>query len=147
MVTTKKLSVLAAVCALTASIGVAQAAEDSAVLQQVRGTVLVNQGESYLTASEGMTVRVGDQLMVMEQGSAILTYADGCAIPVTQDAVVTVEPATVSCSNRQAASQSVTTKYTALGEGVLIGDIIFGMAAIGAVTAASLDNGGPTPSN
>jgi len=150
MTSMKKLSTIAAACALTAAVGTVQAATDNtAILQQVQGTVMVNQGESYITAREGLPVAVGDELMILEQGSAILSYSDGCAFPITQDAVVTVQPVTASCADRQTAStQQVTTKYTQLGEegGSALLWLLGGGAVVAAVIVAN-NNNDNTPSN
>jgi len=145
MVKMKKISVLVSACVMAASVGSVQAGVEGAVLQQIQGTIMVNQGEAYQAASEGMTLKVGSQLMVLEQGSAILSYADGCAIPVSQDAVVTVKPSSVSCDKRMAAATAVNTKYTQLGEGGSMLPLLLGGAiAAGVLYEVTKNN---TPSN
>ena len=68
---------IAAATALVASF-TATAADNETVLTNVMSPVMVNQGESYVQAQEGMALFPGDQLMVMAGGSAQVHYATGC---------------------------------------------------------------------
>jgi len=141
MAKVKRLAVAILICCITSS---AAQADADAVLQQIRGTVMVNLGEMYGTATEGMPVAIGDQLMVMEQGSAILSYADGCSVPLSQDAVITVRPVSVSCDNRQATVAIVTTEYTATA---IEYGLIRGLVAVAIVGGYVVLHNNRTPSN
>lgn len=77
---------------------VAMAADATATLSDTQGTVLVNQGEMFITAMPGTALQAGDRVMVMEGGNAILTYADGCQLPVTAGSLVTVAATTCAAT-------------------------------------------------
>ena len=53
-------------------------AEDQIVLASVSNDVLVNQGDTYVPAQEGMILSPGDQIMVMDGAEAEVKYSDGC---------------------------------------------------------------------
>jgi hypothetical protein len=81
-------TVIAASMLLTS---VAFAAEEgTATLSSQQGTVLVNQGEEFVTASGSQVLNAGDRVMVMEGGSAEITYADGCVLPLAAGSMVSV---------------------------------------------------------
>jgi hypothetical protein len=63
----------------------------AAELKQIKGSVLVNKGETYRTAPEGTTLQVGDRLMVMDGSSMVLVYRDGCIAEFKQNQIITVE--------------------------------------------------------
>lgn len=67
---------------------------------------MVDQGEQYTTAKEGMALRTGDRVMVMEGGSAILKFGDGCSYPVGDNRILTVGAAD-SCTSGALAQDSV----------------------------------------
>lgn len=56
----------------------ALAADKETLLTGVTAPVMVNQGEAYVEATDGMLLYPGDQLMVMQGGSAQVQYANGC---------------------------------------------------------------------
>jgi hypothetical protein len=64
-----------------------------AVLEHANGTVLVNQGETFVTASEGQALNPGDRLLVMAGSEAALAFADGCALPVAGGSLLEVPEA------------------------------------------------------
>ena len=64
--------------ASTIMVSGAAIADSQATLSNISGEVLVNQGESYITAQEGMPLNSGDQLMVMDGGQARVEFTDGC---------------------------------------------------------------------
>jgi hypothetical protein len=117
-------AILAGAVCLATSV---QATETVASLVQINGTALVNQGEQYTTAREGMTLRTGDRVMVMEGGSAVLKFADGCTHPVDDNRVLTVGSAE-SCSSGTLAQDAVGPYYAAAGAG---GAATAGLAAAG----------------
>jgi len=69
----------------------ATAASPAAELRKIEGSVLVNKGESYRTALEGMPLQVGNRLMVMDGSSMVLVYEDGCIADFAANQIVTVE--------------------------------------------------------
>jgi uncharacterized protein (DUF2345 family) len=66
------------------------AADGAATLSAQQGTVLVNQGEEFVTASASQALNAGDRVMVMEGGSAEITFADGCVLPLESGSMVSV---------------------------------------------------------
>lgn len=87
------------------------AADDSvAVLSAQTGTVLVNQGEEFITASDAQPLMAGDRVMVMEGGSAQLTFLDGCVLPVESGSLLDV-PATSTCAGTVASVQAIGPSY------------------------------------
>ena len=65
-------------------------AADPIILSGIQGGVMVNQGESYATATNGMTVAPDNLVMVNEGGFAKLTYPSGCVLEVTGEYLLTV---------------------------------------------------------
>ncbi len=138
-------AMLAAAVCLTAN---AQAADIVASLVQINGTALVDQGEQYTTAKEGMSLRTGDRVMVMEGGSAILKFADGCSYPVGDNRILTVGAAD-SCTSGALAQDSVGPYYAAaaapaatagaIAAGV-VGTVVI-LGASGAIETGSDDRG------
>lgn len=87
------------------------AADDSvAVLSAQTGTVLVNQGEEFITADEAQPLMAGDRVMVMEGGSAQLTFLDGCVLAVESGSLLDV-PATSTCAGTVASVQVIGPSY------------------------------------
>lgn len=77
-----------------------------ATLDRVEGTVLVNQGEAFVTAQAGQALATGDRLLVMAGGEAGLTFADGCALPVAGGSLLEV-PAASPCAGATVKLQRV----------------------------------------
>ena len=75
----------------------ALAAEPYASLRTAEGTVMVNQGERYVTATEGMVLSPGDRIMVMAGSKAVVRFGDGCSLPLGAN-VVTSIPAQSTCA-------------------------------------------------
>ena len=91
--------------ALTAS-----AAEPYATLRSAEGTVMVNQGERYVTAAAGMTLSPGDRVMVMAGSKAEIRFGDGCSLPLGAN-VVTSIPAQSTCAGGVADVRSYGPSY------------------------------------
>ncbi len=58
--------------------GSAWAETAQTTLTKITSKVMVNQGEAYVPAEEGMVLNAGDQLMALESGSAQINFANGC---------------------------------------------------------------------
>lgn len=87
------------------------AADDSvAVLSAQTGTVLVNQGEEFITAAEAQPLQAGNRVMVMEGGSAQLTFLDGCVLALESGSLLDV-PAASTCSGTVASVESIGPSY------------------------------------
>ena len=108
------------------------AAEPVATLGDQTGTVLVNQGEEFTTATENQALQAGDRVMLMEGASATLTFADGCALPLEAGSLLEV-PAQSTCAGAVANVQKIGPTYAqAVGSGAKDDDtmvyVVFGGA-------------------
>ena len=72
-------------------------AAQAATLDGVQGEVMVNRGNGYELATNGMELQPGDVVVVNPGGAAQLTYGSGCAVPLQVGAVVPVST-TAPCS-------------------------------------------------
>lgn len=86
------------------------AAEPAASLSAQEGTVLVNQGEQFITATEAQVLNAGDRVMVMEGGAAEITFTDGCVLPLAAGSMVEV-PALSTCAGNVANVQNIGPSY------------------------------------
>ncbi len=86
------------------------AAEGAATLSNQQGTVLVNQGEEFVTATEAQALKAGDRVMVMEGGSAQVTFSDGCVLPLTAGSMFVVSDGS-DCAGSLAAVQKIGPTY------------------------------------
>ena len=57
---------------------------------QGKGNVLVNQGEEFRPASNGMQLKPGDRVMVQEGSEARLKFDDDCAYSVGENKIITI---------------------------------------------------------
>lgn len=74
----------------TVAIAQSEAPRSSAMLSEVEGSVLVNQGEQFVGAEDGVSLVSGDRVMAMEGASALLRYEDGCDVRIEPATVVTL---------------------------------------------------------
>ncbi|MBT4521005.1 MAG: hypothetical protein HOC23_13470 [Halieaceae bacterium] len=105
------------------------AADATATLSQMGSPVMVNQGDSYDTATEGMDLKSGDQIMVMEGGSAKVQFANGCEIELNANDVYRITDSS-ECDEALAAAGGAAAAGTGTGTGA------------GAGTAAAATGGG-----
>ena len=68
-----------------------------ATLSEIKGRVLVNQGDEFKPATKGMQLRPGDRIMVQDDSSASLTYNDECRSQIEENKIYTV-PDRSSCA-------------------------------------------------
>ena len=94
----------------TATIAIAMAAATSAiaadketVLNNLQMPVMVNQGSSYVEATDSMFLYAGDRVMVLEGGSAQLNYANGCVQVLGGNEVAQIDSSGNTCNNMAAA--------------------------------------------
>lgn len=79
---------LASALALGAA-GVAQAAP-VAMLYNVQGKVLVNQGRQFVPAHAGMALNTGDRVLLLEGAHASVEYSSGCSLPLAPNSAATI---------------------------------------------------------
>ncbi|MFY2763010.1 hypothetical protein [Arenimonas sp. MALMAid1274] len=82
----------------------------AASLANQQGTVLVNQGEEFVTAADSHVLMAGDRVMVMEGGTAEIVFTDGCVLPLASGSLVQV-PATSTCAGSVASVESIGPSY------------------------------------
>src|SRR5687768_10133053 len=86
------------------------AAESVGSLSAQEGTVLVNQGEEFITAADAQSLNPGDRVMVMTGGSAAITFADGCVLPVEAGTLMVI-PSQSTCAGAVVTKQAVGASY------------------------------------
>ncbi len=137
--------------------GVAAAADSPApaVLSGVEGSVLVNQGERFVTVRGDVALSAGDRVLGMSGASATITWADGCSLPLPAEAMLTVDAAS-PCAGAQAevveVGPMVAQADTSEGSRVARTDpdsytwLIIGGVAVAIIAAASGgSSSGPAP--
>lgn len=102
------LSALIAAPAFSAE--TAAVAEPAASLSAQQGTVLVNQGDQFITATEAQVLNAGDRVMVMEGGVAEITFLDGCVLPLASGSMIEV-PALSTCAGTVANVETIGPSY------------------------------------
>ncbi|HPB76985.1 MAG TPA: hypothetical protein PLY96_17260, partial [Chromatiaceae bacterium] len=60
------------------SLATAAESVPAAKISRVDGNAIASQDARYLPAREGMALKEGDRLMVLENSTAIVTFTDGC---------------------------------------------------------------------
>ncbi|MDE1899776.1 MAG: hypothetical protein KGH73_12045 [Xanthomonadaceae bacterium] len=69
--------------------GVAQA-DPVAMLYNVQGKVLVNQGRQFVPAHSGMALDTGDRVLLMDGAHAMVEYGSGCSLPLAPNSAATI---------------------------------------------------------
>ena len=75
---------------LTLGLGAVSAAEPVGTLSRVEGFAFVSQGAQYVAGREGMSLKEGDRVMVMDGGNAIISFADGCKYSLADNEVLSL---------------------------------------------------------
>ena len=91
---------------LTLGLGVVSAAESVGTLSRVEGFAFVSQGAQYVAGREGMSLKEGDRVMIMDGGSAVISFADGCTYSLADDEVLSLG-ATSTCASDTEGSYKV----------------------------------------
>jgi hypothetical protein len=90
--------------------GAAFAADGIAVLANQQGTVLVNQGEEFVTAVPAQALKAGDRVMVMEGGAADISFNDGCVLVLAPGSLAIV-PEVSTCAGSVASVEQISPSY------------------------------------
>lgn len=102
---------LAVIGSLFASQALAAAAP-AARLASVDGPVLVNQGAGFTPVTESTVLHPGDRLLSLRGAHAHLIYANGCAVSLKANAMLTVADMAHGASCKVAAAQVADTDFT-----------------------------------
>ena len=70
-------------------VGVAQA-DPVAMLYNVQGRVLVNQGNGFVPARAGLALDAGDRVLLMDGAHAMVEYGSGCSLPLAPNSAATI---------------------------------------------------------
>ena len=84
--------------------------EGAAILSNQEGTVLVNQGEEFVTATQAQILMAGDRVMVMEGGAAEVVFNDGCVLPLESGSMAVVSELS-TCAGSVAAVEQLGPSY------------------------------------
>ena len=132
--------------------GSAFAADSVGTLSSQEGTVLVNQGEEFITADANQALKAGDRVMLMEGATAEVTFADGCALPLEAGSLVDI-PAVSPCAGGVASVQQMGPAYAqapgerAVRNGRLMEWIVFGGAGVWIAVELTNDDYSRTPAS
>ena len=77
-------------CVSILACSVACSVAEATTLQQPTGTVLVNQGQGFKSATDGTMIKPGDRVMAPAGERIELAYSDTCKLTIEPGAVVTV---------------------------------------------------------
>lgn len=101
----------------------------NATVVEVKGEVLVNQGEKYVPAQQGMRVKNGDRIMVMKGGGARIKYDNSCTETAETFSIYDVD-SLAACGLIVPREQS----YIALATNLLSNpEVIGGLAGLGII--------------
>ncbi|MEY6431479.1 hypothetical protein ABC977_03550 [Thioalkalicoccus limnaeus] len=127
------------VAALTTAVGFGSsvsASEPVGELARITGTAVVNQGAQYVVGREGIPLREGDRLLVLEGGNALVLFADGCQYALQDDELLVV-PAVSTCASQAVGQYKVDPRSAiATGPSISTGDVT--LAQLEAPQAGSL---------
>mgnify|MGYP003574424974 CR=1 FL=1 len=104
-VLTKSSKILGGAC-LTLALGVVSAAEPVGTLSRIEGIAFVSQGAQYVAGREGMALKEGDRVMVMDGGNATISFGDGCNYSLGDNEVLSLG-ATSACASEAEGSYKV----------------------------------------
>ncbi|MFA5685266.1 MAG: hypothetical protein WCY72_07175 [Lysobacteraceae bacterium] len=94
--------------------------KSDAIVTEIVGSVLVNQGEQFVPALDGMELKEGDRVMAMSESGALIKYEDGCDVRVEPDTVVTLDEGS-PCAGWLLGVERVAPAGLALGAGATTG--------------------------
>ena len=72
------------------SVSASEATAPEALLTDIEGTVLVNQGERFVNVHEATALKAGDRVLLMSGASAGLVWADGCEMPLVPESMLSI---------------------------------------------------------
>jgi len=127
----------AATTLLLSASAYAQAPEPVATLTEMRGRVMVNQGDEFVPATKNMALRPGDRIMVPEKGEATLSFKDECSSEVGENKIYTVPDRSTCAGGTPVVQELAPTGGNAIGAAAgATGTGNGGVAAMVAIVAA-----------
>jgi hypothetical protein len=135
MMSKSKFTALVLGVALASAAAAADLPPTNATLKAIEGDgkVMVNTGEEFAPASEGMRLKPGDRVMIQDDSSADIQFDDACAYKIPENRIVTI-PGQSPCAGgvpvvqqlKPASSGAVGSAAASDGRA---GDILLAMAA------------------
>jgi hypothetical protein len=130
-----KITALVLGMALVGAAAAADVPATNATLKSVEGDgkVLVNSGEEFVPAAEGMRLKPGDRVMIQNDSSADIQFDDACAYEVPENRIVTIPGSSPCAGGVPGVQQLNPTGSGAVGSTAAsdgrAGDILLAMAA------------------
>jgi hypothetical protein len=109
-----------------------------AQVQSFQGKVLVNQGQGYFAAANGLSLKPGDKILISKEASAIVSYSNGCQVSISEPTVLTVAKAAPCPANTKIASVGSNFATPVSGGAGGLPPPVIGIGAFGAVAATAL---------
>jgi len=135
---------VAAIAAASTVLPLMCAATQAAMLQEIKGAVLVDRGGGYDIIDGPTQLNPGDSVIANPGGGAKVIYPDGCTVPVRPGAVIAAQK-TSPCS-KKGAEQEVAEADEGGGLNtthLLVGGAAVGLGAGAAVLLTADDNEAP----
>lgn len=124
-----------ALALLGTSIAFNAAASATIASIQGKGSVLVNQGEEFRPASQGMQLKPGDRVMVQDDSEAKLKFDDDCSYSVGENKIITIPEKSPCAGGTVIAQEMNPAGGNAIGGGTT-GTGNGGVAAMAGIVAA-----------
>lgn len=86
--------------------------ESAIEIKDMRGLVLVNTGEAFLSAKKGQILKAGDQVYVLDRSVVVLAEEQGCHLKVNHNALLTLNNEGL-CAVKQAQVKLMGTRFAA----------------------------------
>lgn len=83
-------TLLVAALFAASSVSASESTAPEAMLTDIEGTVLVNQGERFVNVHEATALVAGDRVLLMSGASAGLVWADGCELPLVAESMLSI---------------------------------------------------------
>ena len=113
----KKALISAAILSIS-STAVLAADTNSASIARMDGNVMVNQGESFQTGHQGMSLKQGDRIMIMDGAELSLSYSDGCNFTFKESQIIQIGDVSVCASNGTGFVKATSPMYVQSAPGV-----------------------------
>jgi hypothetical protein len=105
-----KKIILIAICAggisLASLLSAAEGGQSVAILDEINGKVLVNQGENFVPGVEGQALNAGDRVMASKSANARIVFGKDCQTDVKANTIVTIPEHSI-CEGGQLVTQSM----------------------------------------
>ena len=112
----RKIKGLVVALAAMGYVSVSVAADPAAVLGKIEGRVLVGQQDTTVTAQEGMRLFTGARVIAVDGGSANVVFADGCAVNLPQNSMLSITGPGQCTAGKALAAKTEGFQHPAIGQ-------------------------------